>query len=251
VEEGGPLARELVVDAVERLRPGRGGTERLLGLCKLGIASHTFADSWAHEGFSGRHNAHDNDIEHVEVFEDGRWQALPFFHQLALNIAFDIGHLEADGFPDQAHCIFRYERNDEDDNLTPVEKWNPRRFAEAAGALYRLYLRITGARDRWPARDEDLVAVLSQKMRRGKEAAPWEAAFGAEVEFRYDPRAWRRAALQGERHDWDHFATQRDYDTLRYERNRGDASSDLWFAFHVAAAEQRRFARDRIRWDLL
>jgi hypothetical protein len=45
-------------------------------LCRIGVALHTYADTWAHQRFSGRHNREENDVENICVWADGDYKHL-------------------------------------------------------------------------------------------------------------------------------------------------------------------------------
>ena len=79
-----------------------------------------------------------------------------------------------------------------------------------------------------------------------QKAKTWKQEF-PDVEFDYSKEAWRLDALDGDRHDWDHFATTEDFDTLKYKAT-GDVK---WFLFHIEAKNQREWVQNRVRHDLL
>ena len=64
VPDGG-MARLLVERALKNYKHCQGDDKeaKIGALIQLGIALHTYADTWSHQGFSGRHSARDNDIK--------------------------------------------------------------------------------------------------------------------------------------------------------------------------------------------
>ncbi|MEA3340124.1 MAG: DUF6765 family protein, partial [Chloroflexota bacterium] len=48
---------------------GESQRNRWRRLCRIGVALHTYADTWAHQRFSGRHNRGENDVENIRVYD--------------------------------------------------------------------------------------------------------------------------------------------------------------------------------------
>jgi hypothetical protein len=160
-----PLARELLIDA---LKSG--------DLFRAGIALHAYADTWAHQHFSGRlEKANECDLN----------SPLPA-----------AGHLQALTSPDHALGLWRDER------LVPelAHVDNRERFLSAAKMIYR-FLRTSR---REPFDDEPFVlAELAELWRR--DARDMEARI---VDFRlvlgiapYDRRNWLEDAGIADRRD--------------------------------------------------
>ena len=235
-----PLARSLVGEAVKTLTAAKDDGVRRAALIKLGIALHTYADTWAHQGFSGRHSSKDNDICKLAIRENGNWNELGLFEQLIHNIAPDIGHAEAVEFPDTAHLVWRFTR--ESDGKT-TECHNPERYLQAAEAIYHLLRSLTGAPSDWDNLRVSLEACFS--LANEKPFKTWKAAFGL-APFKYDKLAFRKASLSGGSVEWDHFQLADDFAKLKL---RATANPD-WFLFHAAAKTQREWVREHIRKDL-
>ena len=94
------LSRKLANQALVEISKGT-GEERIMSLVRFGIALHTYADSWAHQNFSGKYEPKDNDIRDIAICKDGKWKKIPILTQLEYNSLPDIGHAEASSFPDQ------------------------------------------------------------------------------------------------------------------------------------------------------
>lgn len=238
-----PFARMLVKAAGAERQP-------LLRLCRLGIALHTYADSWAHQGFSGR--AHrENDIEDIHQWTGRRWRHLGLGN-VALDFLPDIGHAEAGALPDLSWVRWRYRRSGED---AEVERDNPRLFLQAARAIYVRLARASraAAGDRLPwmeirspiaallADPEDDVAVR---------CARWAEAFAGLFDGgipTFDRYAWREDALAPARRrdvEWDDFKPD-DFRHLRFPRRPGFLAS-RWVAYHRAALLHRHFVLERL-----
>lgn len=238
----GNLARGLVREAAGGVRAAE-GEERTRKLIRLGIALHTCADTWFHQRFSGRWNGRDNDVERIAIRRDGRYEILPFFDHLKLNLVRDVGHAEALYFPDQTHLEWKYEH---DASGIEYTRDNTALFLEAAQSIYEILCDADGRLGNWKSLVNKLKECFSlstdslkEKFRKYRETFPG-------IAFEYHEDEWRSEALKGESFDWLHFE-EKDFETQRYEFN-GDLE---WFYFHMAAYDQRRFAIGNIRRDLL
>ena len=112
VEENCSLSKNIVQLALVELSKSE-GERRVMNLVRLGIALHTYADSWAHQNFSGKHNSQDNDIGNIDLFKNGKWESIGKLTQIEYNSLPDIGHAEAGSFPDQSHLKWRYTKESE------------------------------------------------------------------------------------------------------------------------------------------
>jgi hypothetical protein len=85
-------------------------------LYRIGIATHAYADTWAHQNFVGWYD---------------------FFNDIALDVKPNIGHADAEHHPDWPAHRWEDSRlvNDEIDNST--------RFLEAAAKIYKKYRKYT------------------------------------------------------------------------------------------------------------
>lgn len=242
-------------------------------LCALGIALHTYADTWAHEGFSGRYESAENNVEAIEVYNraNGQWE-----HLVAKNLIYDImpeiGHAEAGHFPDLTYQRWRCRLGKpgeihERDNLD--------RFMEAVRALYQRLREIAGAQPAFdPVPGPDLEALIrplladeshptlwqrlmsrvSRKFIETKvndRCTAWKAKFDGWFEdappgisYDYSKETWREQALPGDV-DWDPWPESR----WRDEPARTIATNfwELpWVHFHRAALAQRHFVLEQL-----
>jgi len=105
-------------------------------LCRIGVALHTYADSWSHKDFSGRKHRDENDVEGIHVYNqaDGEWE-----HLKVENFLYDvlpaIGHAQAGFFPDLTFQKWKF-------TLKPSGKEiirdNTEEFLQAAKDIYDL-----------------------------------------------------------------------------------------------------------------
>jgi hypothetical protein len=233
VSPNSPLARNLVTDAVDALKASScESTERLRNLIRCGIALHSYADTWAHQGFSGRWSPTDNDVQDREVFEDKKWSRLPLFKRFVLDAAPDVGHAEVAEMPDQTDLRFKYRKASTSEL---VERDNATIFLDAAKHVYDLLRQYTGAVDQFDSFQNQLYECF-------RDSRKWSRHFGDVLKVGYNRMQWRREALDGERHDWDRMTTEADFATLSYK-----AKADLkWFLFHVEAGKHRDFVLRQI-----
>ncbi len=224
------LSRKLVTKAIAELSKST-GEQRIMNLVRLGISLHTYADSWAHQNFSGRHNSIDNDIRDISTFVNGEWKKIPFLVQVEYNSLLDIGHAEASSFPDQSHLKWRYVK--ESDGKT-YERDNTLLFIDAAEHIFNI-LKGMRKEDIWSEVKSKLFECLSVeaeslevKMNKFQQVFP-------EIGFYYDEEQWRNEAL---------LTVERSklFKTIKEENQKYVLGSDKkWFFFHFAALEQRDY----------
>jgi hypothetical protein len=197
----------------------------------MGIAAHAFADSWAHQNFSGLLDG-SNDLGTSSVVS-----GLP-----------PAGHLQALSSPDEPDARW------DDPRLRPDLRRvvNADRFAAAARKLFR-YLRVFLGK---PFNDDELVVARLEaiwaKPSRDERLADYVICWNIRP---HEPGLWRREA--GAPADRSPFAGVRHYDKLAWARSQlsraagGPATTvsvdssfyatDL-YRWHEAALEHRRRA---------
>lgn len=105
--------RGLLADKLLAEVAGEGWGERLYHLCRLGVALHTVADTWSHQGFSGRWHR-ENDVRKLvplagggglgKAMEDARRRLLAHANTL---IPLPVVHFQAGFFPDYPFLEWR------------------------------------------------------------------------------------------------------------------------------------------------
>lgn len=174
-----PLARELLIRALRTANQHR-----------IGIALHAYADTWAHQNFSGRLG---------EANDLGQRSPLP-----------PAGHLQALGSPDQATELWR------DPRLRNPEVDNRERFLAAAKMIYR-FLRTSLRLD---FSDEELVLGELGEIWSRRELDDRSRAI--DFSIRYDIEPWNPSvwlAGAGIQEDEDAEERPRHYDKLRWLGN--------------------------------
>ncbi len=219
-------------------------------LCAIGIALHTYADTWAHKGFSGRWHA-ENNVSRLRVPEGKGWRRLPVGNVL-LDAPPCIGHLEAGYFPDTPFKVWKYVNAHTGKECA---RDNPRDYLNAASRIHA-WLRaapkegapapIPWQELRVPLRRLFQMPIADVKER----CAAWQRAFAAlfdPVPFVYDPLAWRADALDPallREVAWDKRPRiQRK--NMHFEKVKGFHES-FWAQFHRAALRQRHWVLERL-----
>lgn len=240
-------------------------------LCRIGVALHTYADTWAHQRFSGRHSREENDVENIHVWIRGNYKHRKL-ENLILDMLPQIGHAEAGFFPDLAFQKWKY-----DSRPAPnVERDNVEQFFKAARAIYDALTPIKKSRPDdpipWETIAPDILALLKgepvirarttdqltvQAYRRyhatdlKARCKKWQEKFDhlfrpypAGHSYSYDNREWRNKALKGDT-DWDNWS-QREWDQMRPVSPEKDFWNSLWVHFHRAALCQRHFVLENM-----
>lgn len=177
-----------------------------LHLYRIGIALHTYADTWAHQEFSGRSHK-ENNLTDLKRTKGEREPKCPFWWLLC-NWATDllygrVGHLQALRYPDHSHGEWYYKKEKSND-MTPVS--NTSRFMEAAEKIF-LFLADTkgtnNAQSIWEnnkgiLHDLFLYRNFSGKKMLASKCRQWPERFPnffTATEFEYDENEWKNSAM--------------------------------------------------------
>jgi len=232
VERGGDLAKKLVSDAVLSLS-GSSGQDRMRKLIALGIALHSYADTWSHQGFSGFRDSSNNDISHLRVKTDsGQWKDVDVLSALVSYAAPDLGHAETVTLPDRSELAW-----DCIPAKTTSKRDNCREFLKAAKAILSLLSKATGTGKPWSGIKKKLEFCLRHPacdMKAGRDS-PWTRRFG-KTRFVYDENEWFKAALSTKGDLLDLLENRYRLDPLDLEVLK----DKRYFYFHAAALAQRR-----------
>ena len=204
-------------------------------LYRIGIASHSFADTWAHQNFVGWYD---------------------YFNNVGLDPKPDIGHADGEHLPDWvAH---RWE----DCRLKDDAVCNNSRFLEAAEKLYRKYSRYQKdilKRDPvlpWDQLSAKLINLMGisfsgHRNYNGKERlkayrvyAPWLGDF--------DETEWFRQAIETEVHGFKDLpgglgAMVTFFKDKYFWREDVDREETHWFRFQEAVKEHQKMAMERLQ----
>jgi hypothetical protein len=237
-----PVAQDMIAACIRsRHKP--------YGLHKLGITLHTYADTWAHQGFAGINN----EINDIRDLKDVSGAGLKpqdmlarFFGKLFSRVAaklvgdvLPLGHGAALCFPDLPYLQWSYQNR----SGQTVFRDNTLDFVEAADSMCRVMKQYRAGTPGAPMTGLDnsyrtLVGKLFVKFtdEEGEDRhAKWLEAiregvfpFGP-VNLDYDPDG---------RKSWKHLALGTSKDAAEYPWNESFLTSD-WKYFHDALLDQR------------
>ncbi len=238
VRAGSPFARMLLEQAAAE-------PDDRFRLFRAGIAAHTFADTFAHEGFSGRRHR-ENSVRRLEVFRDGEWRRQDALTRL-IRIGPRIGHVKAGALPDTPFAKWRY--------VSPLDgktvlRDNPEIYLRAAYEVYEYFRSLPkpykGKPMPWKEIGGTIGSIFAEarfglKMR----CAVWRETFGGmfkPLKYKYNKYRWRARALgvrKSETH-WDGKPSRVYFRSHRFPFREDFFTSD-WVMFHKAALKQRHF----------
>jgi len=211
------FAREILNNALNELRGNK--KNRQQKLIKLGIALHSYADTWSHQGFSGKKSMKDNDIERVRLYkgsdvEEVSDSLLGIFGELA-----PIGHIQASVYPDRSDLSWRYEQNYDGFD---VHRENTLIYLEAARTIYETLCKFNDVSFSWKQTVDKIKECLSVPTDSKKAKFKKYVEVFPEIEFDYHHDDWRRAAIKNG------FFNFGDYDAKDYDKIVGKFNTRLW-----------------------
>ncbi len=221
------MAQILIYWAVAKLKT----SYTLENLIRLGVALHTFADTWAHQHFAGTHNHELNDLDHIEVWDGRHWKLIKPYKQFFYNFFPDIGHAEAYDFPDLPYLKWRYVRAKTNETIL---RNNTSIFLEASEEIFKILCSIKDCDSQWRQIENKLLKALSTP-RTGNNIFSSLSMYFPQVEFNYSSIEWLTQAI--------HLGRIR-----RFPHIVGKILGDeKWFLFHKVAYEQRKFVLSKIK----
>ena len=246
VKPNGSLALELINDALQLIKANNQDDElKKRYLIKLGIALHTYADTWAHQEFSGRRSSNDNDIEKVRLIKNGKEIKQDIFTTMTGFIP-DIGHAEAQNYPDETHLKWSFVKSTSGKQII---RDNTEIFLDAAEQIFNLLSQFHNNQNQFKTIRSKLEKCFKVEHRNYKDnkmeyIKEFPTIFNNPNE--YDELEWRNEALKNGSTNFLGFDIG-DYLNQNYNFN-GDLK---WFYFHWEAWEQRRKIVNLIKQDLL
>lgn len=243
--------------------------------CRIGIALHTYADTWSHSGFSGRRPGRgepmENNVEGIHVYNrlEGKWNKLAIE-----NVAFDflplIGHAQAGQLPDLSFLKWKFRLKP---SQQEIERDNKAEFLNAAESIYNLLVPLekmsSVAVIPWREIGPTIQKLLSNSGERvgtlegfaqpeespsrapglEKRCANWKREFGSlfgeySDQYFYDRNAWWREAFGKETRP-DSSPGEGKLVGKPYEYKEGFWDS-YWVHFHRAALIQRHFVLENL-----
>jgi hypothetical protein len=230
--ENSALANLVVDKAIDVLSQSKKPMQTY-ALIKVGIALHTYADTWSHDGFSGRHSSRENDIEKIRVKRGKRFKSVNPLEDAVSYAAPDVGHAEAGVFPDASdiHWTAKY--------ANKGGRFVRDNSSTFLGAAEEIYVKLCAVS---PKSAVPWVELLPDLRRCLQKRNAWANAF-PDIPFEYSRFTWRVAALGGDTVDWDSFDDETDFQRLAFEHTGKDVR---WLFFHKAAHEQRMLLDEKI-----
>jgi len=188
-------AREMIADVLS-------DREKPYFFHRMGIALHTYADSWAHQNFSGllrpENRVSDLKVEgqllHVDQYFDENWM------RQTINLIPPLGHGQAGSIPDIPYKKWKY-RNHEG---REIEVNNAERFLSASEAIFKILCLISDhpVRCPWERMGEYLKKIFSYRGDLKQRIAYWKrwiqsGEFGFRKEgLDYHPDLWQQDAVE-------------------------------------------------------
>lgn len=207
---------------------------RTYKLIALGIAIHTYADTWAHQGFSGRKSSTENNVEDIKLWLDKEWDNLNAINRVRNSLLPEIGHAEAYHYPDLPYLNWEYKKGK--DKSKKVTRNNLDIYIDAVENIYNYLSNVS------PQPSSNLSKIKPQLIKGlsyieddyEKRAEKYQKLF-PEIGFHYNPDDWKNEVLNTEPKE---FST----DILSSEK-----PEYKWLIFHKAALNQRNFVIERIK----
>ena len=227
VRPNSEMAQVLIYWAISKLKTNY----NLENLIRLGVALHTFADAWAHQGFTGTHDHLYNDIKHIEIWNGHHWEAIKPYKQFLYNFLPDIGHAEAYDFPDLPHLKWRYTRAKTNELIL---RDNTSIFLEAAEEIFKILCSLKDCSIDWKLLEPKLQRCLSLPHNK-KDIFSSLKKYFPKVKFIYNRNLWLNQAI--------HLKKLKNFPKIIGEV-KGDKK---WFLFHKVAYEQRYFVLNKIK----
>ncbi len=239
-----PFANAVLDDALTE-------PDGLFRSCRIGVALHAYADTWAHNRFSGKKDVL-NALSDVRHRVHGEWKT-PFFQNTIHHFMPLVGHTRAAHDPDLSYRSWSYvqpRRTGEGGRCFRLD--NPRVFYHAARRIYEKLAESpppgrTEPPIPWAEISKPILALLRADSELPSDCAGWRKTFNPLFDgrlYRYDKYRWRIEALGDvESIRWDRKS--RSARRLWFKLRKGFFDS-AWVQFHRAARKQRYFVLERV-----
>ncbi len=259
----GRLVEGLLAD-VARDQPLGQPHDRLYGLCRLGVALHTVADTWSHQGFSGRWHD-ENDVREVRVLDqpDDLVRALKrawseWAGAVNALLPMKVAHFQAGFLPDYPFLEWRAVFAGADGEMGREMRLNNReQYLLACRFLHDTLLAWPKGRPAgvvpWPRIEPEIQACLAcNEVGRQARCDRWRQAFAHLFPDHgglpaYDKHQWEVQAL-GEKLRQTPFSDLAESLGSRPSYpGAPDFQSSAWVQFHGAALAQRRWVGQQVK----
>lgn len=222
----------------------------------LGIALHTYADTFSHAGFTGRDDG-ENQLSNVARFENGKWHSADFSNLLGEFLK-GVGHLLGGSYPDQPWLKWRCRHKGKQGYDV---RDNKEIFLKAAKGIYD-YLRASVLSTEKPRPWNEISPALEKVFATVDESLvlrirEWIELYGDTYRdnqghrniqgYRYQNSTWRAEAVEPVGNftvEWDDL-TREELERQKYKPKSGFYTSK-WVRFHNMALKQRHFVRENL-----
>lgn len=185
---GDSLVANLLRDAKNKCMDPARASEHRYDLMRVGVLLHVFADTYAHDGFSGFHGwenfCYITKLKRTDSEEDFKDEETPDYY----NKIYALGHAEAGHAPDMTYAYFEYKyaadsgEKKKDEYTKEKSRNNTNTFLGVAKQIYTLLYQICNNNE---LPDEEKLENLKEKLLPG---------FRTEgVDFKTLEKAWKKA----------------------------------------------------------
>jgi Family of unknown function (DUF6765) len=252
----GPVIRGLLNEILDQKMTGDSEADggAAFWQYRLGVALHSYADTWAHQTFSGRKDD-ENNVGKIWFREKGKWDRKRWA-DWKWDFAPQIGHAESGHFPDAPYLKWRYELGPDRAKKT---RDNPKQFQRAAEKCLGWLNKFSDHPAPWDPSAPAMKAIRSlttigekdgeKRIKRWKTKGafkPFKSFFAGSND--YDKLKWRAEALhptsQNKKLLWE--GVDKNASIVFKARKGFDTSS--FRLFHKAAKLQRAYILDKLFW---
>jgi hypothetical protein len=242
-EPDSALANSVIERALREADP----TSKLVA---LGIAMHSYADTWAHAGFVGKDDEL-NDVADIKYKAHDEWID-PVAENVFLDVLPKIGHAQASHYPDLPWIEWKYKR---DGTGKIMKRKNVDLFMDAAEHIHARLSGLDEATEKkysWNDIKDGVADVLAYeeprielRIRKWKEL--YYEYFGTPQGFTYHHLIWRNEAFDSRYRGKTEWDTMTHDEIMRTEfKPVKNFEKTRWVKFHRMALKQRNFVIDEL-----
>lgn len=252
---GSSLVANLLRSAMQRCIDSKGSQEYHFDLIRLGVLLHVFADTYAHEGFSGFHGwenyCYITGIESSETSKPVKDDMSPDIY----GELYALGHAEAGHAPDMTYAVFHYnyaanaKENSKSKYSNKKSRNNTNQFLDAAEQIFNVMYRICHNNEvptetQWDTlKAKLLIGFRTEGTNFTKLKKAWRVATGNTLTFSYDKDdLWKKQlvpVLLKENEIPDAIEENGLIEDLQFDPGIYKTASDDFFHFNLIAKEIR------------
>ncbi len=199
-------------------------------LIRLGIALHTYMDTWSHQDFSGILSYKDNNIDKIEIYDGKTLKKITSIERIKNSLLPPIGHAQAYDYPDLPFLIWSYVKASSPNKR--ILRNNPQIFYKAGKHLFEILCKFNKCQNSWNDIKEKFWLAVNYINHDENERLDFFKRIFKEINFFYNEKLWKNDILNPPS-----FTDK----SIRIKRNT------CWFLFHKAALEQRLFVIEHIK----